>query len=185
MIVASYVTNKSNMSDTKTYEDFYKFLGSKPHRLGVMSRMYPYLTASFLTESLKNVFYMDNKQQQYKSLEAPYFEWETESNYIKRVEFAAVPDQAEPGEDIIMAFKERYYEKYDIFKIDESRQQCQVVSRPIRKADDYWEYTVRIVDNDYSSVLDIDACQIGMTTRFQSNAIIPILEWIIVAWLSD
>ncbi len=39
-----------------------------------------------------------------------------------------------------------------------------------RKADNYWEVTVRIIDNDYSSVLDLSGCQIGDTTRFQSNA---------------
>lgn len=27
MIVAKFVTNRSTMSDTRTYEDFYKFLG--------------------------------------------------------------------------------------------------------------------------------------------------------------
>lgn len=99
------------------------------------------------------------------------FEWNVETNYIKRIEFAAVPtDDGANGTDIVMAFKERYYEKYDIFKIDNSGQQCMVVSRPIRKADNYWEVTVRLIDNDYSSVLDTTACQIGMTTRFQSNA---------------
>ena len=69
-----------------------------------------------------------------------------------------------------MHFKERYYEKYDIFKIDATHQQCQVVDRPQRRADDFWEYTVRLIDNDYSSVLDLSGCQVGMTTRFQSNA---------------
>lgn len=28
MIIANFVTNRPTMSDTKTYEDFYKFLGS-------------------------------------------------------------------------------------------------------------------------------------------------------------
>jgi hypothetical protein len=100
-----------------------------------------------------------------------YFEWEVETNYIKRVEFAAVPEQdGADGSEIVMAFKERYYEKYDIFKIDETGQQCFVVARPVRKADDYWEVTVRLIDNDYKSVLDLSGCQICMTTRFQSNA---------------
>lgn len=49
-------------------------------------------------------------------------------------------------------------------------QQCIVVSRPVRKADNYWEVVVRLIDNDYSSVLDLSGCQIGDTTRFQSNA---------------
>ena len=70
-----------------------------------------------------------------------------------------------------MYFPERYYEKYDIFKIDATRQQCMVVERPIRKADDLWEYVVRLIDNDYSSLLDVSGCQVGMTPRFQSNAI--------------
>lgn len=69
-----------------------------------------------------------------------------------------------------MAFKERYYEKYDIFQIDGSGQQCFVVARPIRKRDDYWQVAVRLIDNDYSSVLDASCCQRGDTTRFISNA---------------
>lgn len=36
---------------------------------------------------------------------------------------------------------------------------------------DLWEYVVRLIDNDYSSLLDVSGCQVGMTTRFQSNAI--------------
>lgn len=28
MLVANFVTNRANMSATKTYEDFYKFLGT-------------------------------------------------------------------------------------------------------------------------------------------------------------
>lgn len=172
MIVANFVTNRSTMSETRTYEDFYKFLGTQPYKLGVVSRLYPELTASYLTESLRNIFYQDRKQgNKYQSIDAMYFEWEVETNYIKRVEFAAVPEQdGADGSEIVMAFKERYYEKYDIFKIDETGQQCFVVARPVRKADDYWEVTVRLIDNDYKSVLDLSGCQIGMTTRFQSNA---------------
>lgn len=49
-------------------------------------------------------------------------------------------------------------------------QQCIVVSRPVRKADNYWEVVVRLIDSDYSSVLDFSGCQVGDTTRFQSNA---------------
>lgn len=69
-----------------------------------------------------------------------------------------------------MAFKENYFQKYDIFKIDKTMQQCFVVSRPTRRADNYWEVEVRLIDNDYNSVLDLTGCQIGDTARFQSNA---------------
>lgn len=172
MIVANFVSNRPTQSETRTYEDFYKFLGTRPTKLGVVSRLYPELTASYLTESLRNIFYQDVKSgNRYQSIDAMYFEWEVETNYIKRVEFADVPTETgENGSEIVMAFKERYYEKYDIFKIDKTMQQCIVVSRPVRKADNYWEVVVRLIDNDYSSVLDLSGCQIGDTTRFQSNA---------------
>ena len=39
--------------DTRTYEDFYKYLGVKPARLGVVSRMYDGLTATYLLNLLK------------------------------------------------------------------------------------------------------------------------------------
>lgn len=172
MIIANFVTNRATMSDTRTYEDFYKFLGTRPTKLGVVSRLYPELTASYLTESLRNIFYQNAKSgNKYQSIDSMYFEWEVETNYIKRVEFADVPSgTGEDGTEIVMAFKERYYEKYDIFKIDKTMQQCIVVSRPVRKRDDYWEVTVRLIDNDYGSVLDLSGCNIGDTTRFQSNA---------------
>jgi hypothetical protein len=100
-----------------------------------------------------------------------YFEWEVSTNDIKRIEFADVPvEDGANGSEITMAFKERYYEKYDIFQIDATGQQCFVVARPVRVSDNYWKVIVRLVDNDYSSVLDKSGCQLGMTTRFLSNA---------------
>lgn len=172
MLVAQFTTVRPSMGQTRTYEDFYKFLGSKPHKLGVVSRLYPHLTASYLTESLRNIFYQDTKSSnKYQSIDSLYFEWEVETNYIKRVEFAAAPsDTGANGSEITFAFKERYYEKYDIFKIEGSEQQVIVLYEPTRKADDYWEVTGRLIDNDYSSELDLTACQPGMTTRFQSVA---------------
>ena len=74
------------------------------------------------------------------------------------------------GSEITMAFRENYYQKYDIFRIDKTLQQCQVVSRPIRRSDNYWEVQVRLIDNNYDSLLDLDGCQVGDTTTFQSVA---------------
>lgn len=78
MKIASFVSNIPTMSDTRTYEDFYKYLGVKPTRLGVVSRMYDDLTASFLTESLKNIFYQDAKGSgnKYQSVNALQYDWE-------------------------------------------------------------------------------------------------------------
>ena len=122
MLVADFVTNRSQMGSTRTYEDFYKFLGTRPTRLGLVTKLYPELTTTFITEALKNVYHRDgSKSDKFRSIDSMYYEWEIETNYIKRIEFADVPvGTGEGGCEITMAFKERYYEKYDIFKIDKT-----------------------------------------------------------------
>lgn len=138
MKITSFTSSIPTMGDTRTYEDFYKYLGAKPERLGIVSKMYDDLTASFLTESLKNVFYQDAKGSgnKYQSINALQYDWEIEVNYIKRVEFAAIPEgDGASGTEIIMPLKEKYYGKYDTFKIEGSGQQVIVVARPTRKSD--------------------------------------------------
>jgi hypothetical protein len=168
MIVANFITKRPTMGETRTYEDFYKFLGTKPTRLGIVSRLYPELTASYLTESLRNIFYRDSKSSdKYRSIDSMYFEWEVESNYIKRVELAATPEgDGANGTSIFFAFKENYYQKYDIWKSDNTYQQFQVISRPIRKADDYWVLECRLITTDLSDHIDLDEYHAGDTTRF-------------------
>ena len=172
MLVANFVTNRPTMGDTRTYEDFSKFLGERPHRLGVVSRLYPELTATFLTESLRNIFYGDEKKAKgFQNIDSTYFEWEVETNYIKRIPFAAVPvGTGVDGTEIEMIFPENYYQLHEIFKIESTGQQCFVVSRPIRKSDKEWSIMVRLIDDDYSSELDLSGCQIGDLTRFIGNA---------------
>lgn len=171
-IVRHSLKKEINSLDTRTYEDFSKFLGERPHRLGVVSRLYPELTATFLTESLRNVFYGDNKKSNgFQSIDSTYFEWHVETNYIKRVPFAAVPvGDGANGQEIEMVFGENFYQIHEIFKIEKTGQQCFVTSRPVRKADNLWSVMVRLIDDDYSSVLDTDGTQVGDLTRFVGNA---------------
>jgi hypothetical protein len=71
MIVASYVNVKPEMAHSRTYEDFYKFLGTRPKMMGVMARMNTQNTATFLTEGLMNIYYNSksvNKFQPINSL---------------------------------------------------------------------------------------------------------------------
>ena len=132
--------------ETKTYEDWSKYLGTKPHRLGVVARMYTENTLNFITDGLRNIFYNDEKAGRFQTSNSLVFEWDIETNNIKKVEFADVPTETgENGGEITMAFRERYYEKYDIFQIDETRQQCQVVSRPIRKRDKQTQLIVSLL----------------------------------------
>lgn len=177
MLVANFTSRIPTMGQTKTYEDWSKYLGSRPHRLGVVARMYTDNTLSFITDGLRNIFYKDEKQDQFQLSSSLLFEWNVETNNIKKVEFAEVPtEDGANGTEITMAFKENYYQKYDIFRIDKTKQQCQVMSRPIRKHDYYWEVQVRLIDNNYDTTLDTDGCQVGDTTTFQSVAMPELSE---------
>ena len=177
MLVANFTSRIPTMGQTKTYEDWSKYLGSKPHRIGVVARMYTDNTLNFITDGLRNIFYKDEKADQFQLSSSLLFEWIVETNNIKKVEFAEVPiGDGANGTEITMAFRENYYQKYDIFRIDKTKQQCQVVSRPIRKREDYWEVQVRLIDNDYDTTLDTDGCQVGDTTTFQSVAMPELSE---------
>ena len=53
----------------------------RPHRLGVVSRLYPQLTATFLTEELRNIYYADSKPNKFQSTDSTYFEWEVNVSF--------------------------------------------------------------------------------------------------------
>jgi len=101
------------------------------------------------------------------------YEWTVESNEIKRIAFAAPVDSlvwgSAHGIEIPMVFKEKWYDVNDTFMIDATKQVCIVIDGPVRKADDYWEYSVRLMDGDYAATLDCSGCQAGMTTRWLGN----------------
>lgn len=90
--------------------------------------------------------------------------------FVKRVPFAAdVTDTGSNGSDITMWFTERYYEKYDTMQIVGSKQQVIVLQTPIRKADNFWEYTCQLLDSTLEEELDVNFCKTGMETRFLTN----------------
>lgn len=140
--------------------------------------MYTDNTLNFITDGLRNVFYKDEKPSNFDvSSSSMVFEWAIETNNIKKIAFAEAPtEDGSNGSEITMAFTENYYQKYDIFRIDKTKQQCQVVSRPIRKRDDLWEVQVRLIDNNYDTILDTDGCQPGDLTTFQSVAMPELSE---------
>jgi hypothetical protein len=160
MIVASYVNIKPELAHSRSYEDFYKFLGTRPKMMGVMARMYTSNTATFLTEALNNIYYNQKTVNKFQPTNSLMYEWEIDVEFIKEVEFAAVPSgNGAGGADVTMY----------TFKIQNSRQQCIVKATPQRKADNFWEYTVQLIDSDFTSVIDLNSCQVGMKTRFLSN----------------
>jgi hypothetical protein len=138
MVIANYVNVKPEMANSRTYEDFYKFLGARPKMMGVMARMYTSNTATFLTEALLNTYYNKKNESKFQPINSLMIEWNIDVEFIKKVFFAAAPvGNGAGGADITMFFTERYYEKYDTFKIDDSRQQCIVKTTPQRKGDNF------------------------------------------------
>lgn len=169
MLVANFTTVRPNMGSTRTVEDFGKFLGTRVHKLGVLAKLYPNNTLSALTDLLGNVWMGEDKKKlgSFQSIDSKFYEWNIETNYIKRIPFAAVPvENGVDGSEIEMIFPENYYQLHETFKIEDSGQQCIVVAPPVRKADNRWSVIVRLIDDDYSSVLDVDACQIGCMTHW-------------------
>lgn len=170
MKITGITSRNPNMSETRTYEDFTDWLGAKPHRLGIYTSMFEDLTASYLTESLMNIVTLGKSPNKFQPISNIMFQWEVDVNYIKRIEFAAVPSSnGAGGAEITMAFRENYYQRNDTFRIEGSRQLCFVKTAPVKKADNYWEIRVQLIDSDYSQILDTSYCQLGMKTRFLSN----------------
>lgn len=74
MIVASYTNLNPKMAHSRTYEDFYKLLGTRPQMMGVMARMYPHNTATFLTEALNNIYYNSKTVNKFQPINSLVFE---------------------------------------------------------------------------------------------------------------
>ncbi|MDY5929217.1 MAG: hypothetical protein SPJ27_04190, partial [Candidatus Onthovivens sp.] len=70
---------------TRTAEDFFKFLGQKPERLGIISSLYDQYTATYLTEALMNSFAGSNKPAGFTSIPSFVVEWSIKVSKIKRL----------------------------------------------------------------------------------------------------
>ena len=179
MATIGYVTNAPfNQGETRTYENFLKMLGDKPKNLGLLSRMYPQCTATYYTEALGNIFYNNAKKaNKFQSIDSYMIEWQLDVNEIKRVPLAAMPEgDGADGTEITFYFPYRYYEKYDIFKVEDTRQQFIVISHPVKKGSNLWIVSARLVSEDYNTLLDLSGTHAGSLTVFQSNAVPELSE---------
>lgn len=135
-----------------------------------MSRMNPQLTTSFLTEGLLNVYGVESKNK-FQPVASFVIEWETDQTFIKRIPFAVVPSSTgKYGAPVTFTFKEAYFGKYDTFRIEKSRQQGLIVSNPLRRHDNAFEYQVQLISSNPDDLFDLSACQAGLMVRWISNA---------------
>lgn len=116
-----------------------------------------------------NIYAKDkNKADRFQPMNSFMVEWDIDVNFVKRIPILAIDGDGSNGSEVIFHFPEHYYEMYDVFIIEETRQQCMVMLSPVRRSDACWEYVCRIIDNDYSERLDTAAI-VGTDTRFCSN----------------
>lgn len=167
MRITTFSASHAQMGQTRTVEDFAKWIGAKPARLGIVSNLYKQFTASALTEALMNTYYLEkNKQGKFSPVNSFMVEWEIQVNFVKRIPILAVDGGGNASQEIIFQFPEHYYEKNDVFVVEETRQQFFVLAAPYRRSDACWEYVCRLVAADYVEVSDVAS---GQTTRFLTN----------------
>lgn len=146
-----------------------KFLGANPARLGIVSTLYDQYTATHLTEALMNTYTMEKGKKGFQSINSFLIEWDLQTKKIKRVPLVAAPEGSGLNAgDVKFYFPENYYQKYDTFVVERTRQQFIVLNRPQRLRDNCWLVIAKILDNDYDSVVDPSTAA-GFQTRFVTN----------------
>ena len=146
-----------------------KFLGANPPRLGIVSTLYDQYTATHLTEALMNTYTMEKGKKGFQSINSFLIEWDLQAKKIKRVPLIAAPEGSGVNAgDVKFYFPENYYQKYDTFVVERTRQQFIVLNRPQRLRDNCWLVIAKILDNDYDSVVDPTTAA-GFQTRFVTN----------------
>ena len=146
-----------------------KFLGANPARLGIVSTLYDQYTATHLTEALMNTYTMEKGKKGFQSINSFLIEWDLQAKKIKRVPLIAAPEGSGLNAgDVKFYFPENYYQKYDTFVVERTRQQFIVLNRPQRLRDNCWLVIAKILDNDYDSVVDPSTAA-GFQTRFVTN----------------
>lgn len=168
--ISGFTTTRPNMAGTRTYTEFMKFLGEKPTRLGIVAKLYDQYTATHLTEALMNTYTKEGKKGGFQSINSFVIEWNIEVNKIKKVQILAVDGKGANAGEIKFYFPENYYQKYDTFIEERSRQQFIVVAQPQRISDTCFMVCAQINDNDYDSERD-DLVDKGAWTRFITNAV--------------
>lgn len=172
MRISNFTTVRPEMAGTRTYEDFSKFLGVKPARIGLVATLYDQYTFTGLTEALLNTYTNDKvTKNSWQRLNEYMYEWELEVNRIKRVSILSIEGTGANGCDIIFRFPENYYQKYDTFIIEDLRQYVIVMNRPQRISDNCFIVIGKLVDDDYSAALPsaFVSAAAGKLTRFITN----------------
>lgn len=160
---------------------FMKFLGANPSRLGIVANVYDGYTASALTEAVQNVYGLDFNASKgpFQRMNSFMVEWDLKVDRIKRVRIVSCAGSGLNAGDVIFHFAENYYQKYDTFVVEDTRQQFMVMNRPQRLRDNDFLLVCKILDDSYESTVigNEDNGLAGKTTRFVTNYM-PESTWV-------
>jgi len=160
----------SHISDTRTVANFGTYLGKQPEKLGLVLKMFPKLSVSFLTEALGHV-YKNGKtgKNKFQSISALSVEWQIDVNFIKKVDIVAnISGNGSGGVPVTITLKEKYYDPNDTFQL-ENRQKLFVLKKPRRIAVNRWEYAVALMGGSDDRVINTTFGAAGRKTRYHSN----------------
>lgn len=147
-----------------------QYLGARPARLGIVATLYDQYSATHLTEALMNTITRTNKKVSFNSQNSFMVEWDIAVKKVKRVAILSATGEGGNKSDVTFVFGENYYQKHDVFVVENTRQQFIVVSRPQRVGDGTWCVIAKIQDADYDSVVVGGAAALaGKSTRFLTN----------------
>lgn len=150
-----------------------KFLGANPSRLGIVANVYDGYTASALTEAVQNVYGLDFNAAKgpFQRMNSFMVEWDLKVDRIKRVRIVSCSGDGLNAGDVIFHFAENYYQKYDTFVVEDTRQQFMVMNRPQRLRDNDFLVVCKILDDSYESYVigNENNGLAGKTTRFVTN----------------
>lgn len=143
---------------------------ANPARLGVVANVYDGYTASALTEAVRNVYGLDfnGAKGPFQRMNSFMVEWDLKIEKIKRVRIVSCEGDGANAGDVIFHFAENYYQKYDTFVVEDTRQQFMVLNRPQRLRDNDFLLVCKILDDSYDSTV-IGGDLAGKTTRFVTN----------------
>ena len=152
-------------SERRTVLEWGKWWNNDIHRLEKVTLLNPQYSLPYITAGLGNIY---NIGEGKNSLSANSREvrWRLKNNQIVQIPFTrGCNDSGDGGRHIKVYLKEKYYDKNDVFKL-ENDQKLFVVTRPIRISDNEYEYTVTLVGSETTRLIDTTATQIGKNTRY-------------------
>ena len=76
MLVAEYVSNRANMTGSRTYYDFAQLLGRTTHRVGLAAHLCKNYSTTALIEKLGNMVYQDVPKKGRQSIDTFTIEWD-------------------------------------------------------------------------------------------------------------